>query len=129
MKRNYDLDRKPTTKDRAIGIIGSVFLCAAGVFFFWGSLHASNAWAAVLISGGITLLSVFFLVRFIFTSGQKLGRKGVIAAASAITVFGFAMLAGSVLARNLHNRFAVAAVGLGGISTGILNFLKAKERL
>lgn len=127
MNESWNLDRRPTTAERVIGVIGSLLLCAAGSTALWFSLSfLRNIWA-VLFTGGFTVLSAFLLYRIIFTSGQKLGRRDVTALAWVFIVVGFDMLICGALVQDLQGRLVFAGLGLSGISAGILNFSKGKK--
>lgn len=127
MINDWNLERKPTTAERMIGVLGSVLLCVVGAVSFWFSFVVwNNSWAT-LFTGGFTVLSAVFLIRFIFTDGQKLGRQGILILASVITVVGFIMLILSVVLHDLHNRFMFISLGLSGLSAGILSLIRLKK--
>lgn len=67
-----DLDGTPTSHDRIVGVAGALLLCAAGAAGFWFSAVVKKSLVASLLTGAFTLASLFFLFRFVFTSGRKL---------------------------------------------------------
>ena len=106
----------------------TLLLCGAGLAGLWFSAFVKSSLPASIITGAFTTLALFFLFRFIFSTGRKLQRSGIIATAVAFTVAGVAMLVGSFFADQISHRFYLLSLGASGVGGGVLNFLKAKSR-
>jgi predicted PurR-regulated permease PerM len=127
MNSNWDLDRKPTTAERVVGVISSLLLCAASGVAFWFSLTFLKSFWASLVTGGFALFAAYLLYHFLFTSGRKPPRSQIIGSATVFTIVGLATLIGSFFAPNLRDKVMLLSLGLGGIGGGILNFSKMKK--
>lgn len=127
MDDKWNLDRKPAAAERAIGVAGAFLLLAAGAAGFWFSAFVIKNLTASLIAGSLSVLSIWFLFRLIFTSGRKLQRHGILAMAVVFTVVGSSMLVGSFFAPDLQQRLFLLSLGAFGVGGGALNFSKAKK--
>jgi hypothetical protein len=127
MGENWNLDRKPSTAERAVGIAGAALLSTAGGLALWFSaVSLRSAWASIA-SGTFMALFAFVLVRFIGSKAQKPPRSEVIMTARAITVVSFVLLAVSFFAGESRNQIALLGLGTTGLVGGIWNLMKAKK--
>jgi hypothetical protein len=127
MDDKWNLDRKPTAAERAIGVAGALLLFAVGAAGFWFSTFVKKNLTVSLVTGAFTVLSMWFLFRLIFTAGRKLQRHGILSMAVVFTVVGSSMLVGSFFAPEIQQRLFLLSLGAFGVGGGALNFSKAKK--
>jgi len=127
MNSNWDLDRKPTTAERMVGVSSALLLCAAGGVSFWFSLTFLKSLLASLFAGGFTVFSAYLLYHFVSTSGRKLHRPEIVRVAAVFSIVGLAALIGSVFAEELRDKVVLLSLGLSGIVGGYLNYSKTKK--
>lgn len=127
MDDNWNLDRKPTWAERAIGVAGAFLLVAVGMASFWFSAFVIRNLTASLITGPLGLLSLWLLFRMIFTSARKLQRSGIFAMAVVFAVVGSSMLVGSFFVSEIQQRLFLLSLGAFGLGGGALNYSTAKK--
>ena len=127
MDDKWNLDRKPTRAERAIGVAGAFLLVAGGVVSFWFSAFVIRNLTASLITGPLGLLSLWLLFRIILTSARKLQRSGILAMAVLFAVIGSTMLVGSFFVSEVQQGLFLLSLGAFGLGGGALNYSKAKK--
>lgn len=127
MSESWNLDRKPTTAERAVGIIAAALLCAAGAAASWFSVEVlRNSWAAIA-SGIFTVVFAFLLIRFAFAKAQKPSQSQILATTRIVIVLSLVMLVLSFFADELRARIALISLGLIGLVGGISNLARKKK--
>jgi hypothetical protein len=133
MSESWNLDRKPTTAERAVGIVSAALLSiGAGVFLWISIVKFRDVWIAVGSAALLTLF-VFFLVRFSLGKAEKLGTAGrlprseLAAIARFIIAVSLALLVLAFFAPNSRTRFALLGLGCTGLAGGISNLVRARK--
>lgn len=134
MNESWNLDRKPTTADRVVGIISAALACMVTGVLLWISIVIFRSVWIAIGSGALLAFFAFFLVRFSLGKPEHLGTAGrlprseVTAIARFIIAISLALLVLAFFVTDSRARITLLSLGFTGLSGGISNLVRVRKK-